>query len=73
MKRDISSDLFYFAVLFDSSLLLSQKGVELPKLSQRLEALNAAKSFDPIEPVGDTDIQVIIITISLVCISGLRC
>ncbi|XP_065064334.1 nuclear pore complex protein Nup93-like [Rhopilema esculentum] len=40
-----------------ASLLLSSKGVELPKLSQRLESLNAAKSFDPIEPVSDTDIQ----------------
>lgn len=40
-----------------ASLLLSSKGLELPKLSQRLEALNATKTFESLEPVGATDIQ----------------
>lgn len=37
-----------------ASLLLSSKGVELPKL--RLESLNATKTFEPIEPVIETDV-----------------
>lgn len=40
-----------------ASLLLSSKGVEIPKLSQRLESLNATKTFEPIEPVIETDIH----------------
>jgi len=39
-----------------ASLLLSSKGVELPKLSQRLESLNTTKTFEPVEPVIETDI-----------------
>lgn len=39
-----------------ASLLLSSKGVELPKLTARLESLNATKTFEPIEPVIETDI-----------------
>ena len=38
------------------ALLLSSKGVELPKISQRLESLNTTKTFEPIEPVIETDI-----------------
>lgn len=40
-----------------ASLLLSTKGVELPKLSQRLESLNTTKTFEPIEPLVETDIH----------------
>ncbi|XP_002164359.1 nuclear pore complex protein Nup93 [Hydra vulgaris] len=40
-----------------ASLLLSSRGVELPKLSQRLESLDATKTFEPIEPILETDIQ----------------
>ena len=29
----------------------------MPKLSQKLESLNAAKTLEPIEPVWETDIQ----------------
>ncbi|KAH8402553.1 hypothetical protein KR009_000888 [Drosophila setifemur] len=37
--------------------LLGSKGVDLPKLSQKLETLSARKSFEPLDPVTDTDIQ----------------
>lgn len=37
--------------------MLSTKGIEIPKLSQRLESLNTTKTFEPIEPVIETDIQ----------------
>lgn len=29
----------------------------MPKLSQKLDSLNAAKTLEPIEPVWETDIQ----------------
>ena len=41
-----------------SSILLGSRGFDLPKLSQKLETLNAAKTFEPIEPIWDTDIEV---------------
>lgn len=40
------------------SILLGSRGFDIPKLSQRLETLNAAKSLDAIEPVWETDIEV---------------
>ena len=30
----------------------------MQKIAHKLEGLNAAKSFEPLEPVRDTDIQV---------------
>jgi len=41
-----------------SSILLGSRGFDLPKLSQKLETLNAAKTFEPIEPIWETDIEV---------------
>ena len=38
-------------------MLLSTKGLEVPKLSQRLESLSTTKTFEPLEPVVETDIQ----------------
>ena len=38
------------------SILLGSKGVDLPALSLRLEALDASRTFQPLEPVQDTDI-----------------
>ncbi|XP_065185171.1 nuclear pore complex protein Nup93-like [Sycon ciliatum] len=40
-----------------ASLLLGSRGFDIPKLSHRLENINAAKSFEPLAPVRDTDIQ----------------
>ena len=57
------------AALFDSlvkclfvtcrSILLGSRGFDVPKLSQRLETLNATKTLEPLEPVWETDIEVI--------------
>lgn len=47
------------------SILLGSKGYDVPKVSQKLEGLSAAKSLEPLEPVRDTDIQVRTITFHL--------
>ena len=47
-----------FCFVACSSILLGSRGFDLPKLSQKLETLNAAKTFEPIEPIWDTDIEV---------------
>nr|CAD7411710.1 unnamed protein product [Timema cristinae] len=38
-------------------LLLGSKGVDLPKLSQKLDTLSTRKTFEPLEPMSDVDIQ----------------
>ncbi|KAL5467639.1 hypothetical protein EMCRGX_G031900 [Ephydatia muelleri] len=40
-----------------ASILLGSRGFDVPKLSQKLENLNAAKTLEPIEPVVETDIE----------------
>ncbi|KAL5021935.1 hypothetical protein ScPMuIL_001090 [Solemya velum] len=40
-----------------ASILLGTKGYDVPNISQKLEGLSAAKTFEPLEPVRDTDIQ----------------
>ena len=40
-----------------SAILLGSRGFDVPKISQKLESLNAAKTLEPIEPVWETDIQ----------------
>jgi len=41
-----------------SSLLLSARGYDVQKVLPKLESLSSAKSFEPLEPIRDTDIQV---------------
>jgi uncharacterized membrane protein len=41
-----------------AAILLGSRGFDVPKLSQKLESLNAAKSLEAIEPVWETDIEV---------------
>ncbi|XP_069757463.1 nuclear pore complex protein Nup93 isoform X4 [Narcine bancroftii] len=40
-----------------ASILLGTKGLDISHISQRLESLSAATTFEPLEPVKDTDIQ----------------
>ncbi|GFR90684.1 nuclear pore complex protein Nup93 [Elysia marginata] len=40
-----------------ASILLGSKGFALPKISDRLEGLRTATTFESLEPVRDTDIQ----------------
>lgn len=40
-----------------ASLLLGSRGYDLQKSAQKLEGLSATKTFEPLEPVRDTDIQ----------------
>ncbi|KAJ0069582.1 hypothetical protein NL108_010406, partial [Boleophthalmus pectinirostris] len=39
------------------SILLGSRGLDIFHISQRLETLSAATTFEPLEPVKDTDIQ----------------
>lgn len=41
-----------------SSILLGTKGFDVPRLSEKLDRLDTAKTFEPLEPVRETDIQV---------------
>ncbi|KXJ26896.1 nuclear pore complex protein Nup93 [Exaiptasia diaphana] len=40
-----------------ASILLGSKGFDVPKLSEKLEQLDTTKTFEPLEPVRETDIQ----------------
>ncbi|XP_028392080.1 nuclear pore complex protein Nup93-like [Dendronephthya gigantea] len=40
-----------------ASILLGSKGFDLPRLSEKLDNLSTAKTFEPLEPITDTDIQ----------------
>ncbi|KAM7288940.1 nuclear pore complex protein Nup93 [Ixodes scapularis] len=40
-----------------ASILLGSQGFDLPKVSKKLESLSAVKSFEPIEPIHETDID----------------
>ncbi|XP_054706353.1 nuclear pore complex protein Nup93-like [Uloborus diversus] len=40
-----------------ASILLGSKGYDLPKISQKLESLSTSRTFEPIEPIRETDIQ----------------
>lgn len=38
-------------------ILMGSQGINLPKLSQKLESLSSRKTFEPLDPIADTDIQ----------------
>uniref|UniRef100_T1ISV4 Uncharacterized protein n=1 Tax=Strigamia maritima TaxID=126957 RepID=T1ISV4_STRMM len=40
-----------------ASILLGSRGFDLPRVSMKLESLSVAKTFEPLEPVRETDIQ----------------
>lgn len=40
-----------------ASILLGTKGFDVPHLSEKLDRLNTTKTFEPLEPVRETDIQ----------------
>uniref|UniRef100_A0A3Q3BQS7 Nuclear pore complex protein Nup93 n=1 Tax=Kryptolebias marmoratus TaxID=37003 RepID=A0A3Q3BQS7_KRYMA len=44
-----------------ASILLGSRGLDIFHISQRLESLSAATTFEPLEPVKDTDIQPFIV------------
>ena len=39
------------------ALLLGSKGFEIGNITKKLEGLASTQTFEPLEPVGDTDIQ----------------
>ena len=56
MHQQLSDD--HVSLPWNSAILLGSRGFDVPKLSQKLESLNAAKSLEAIEPVWETDIEV---------------
>lgn len=52
----ISLQKIFFCLL--SSILLGTKGFDVPRLSEKLDRLDTTKTFEPLEPVRETDIQV---------------
>ncbi|GIY44503.1 nuclear pore complex protein Nup93 [Caerostris extrusa] len=40
-----------------ASILLGSKGYDLPRISQKIESLTTARTFEPVEPIRETDIQ----------------
>ncbi|XP_069113478.1 nuclear pore complex protein Nup93-like [Argopecten irradians] len=40
-----------------ASILLGTKGYDVPRTAQKLESLSVAKSYEPLEPISDTDIE----------------
>ena len=45
-------------ICYFRSILLGTKGFDVPRLSEKLDRLDTAKTFEPLEPVRETDIQV---------------
>lgn len=37
-------------------LLLGSLGIDLPQISQKLNSLSARRTFEPLDPIADTDI-----------------
>lgn len=48
-------------MFYHSSILLGTKGFDVPRLSEKLDRLDTAKTFEPLEPVRETDIQVLVV------------
>lgn len=36
--------------------MLGSRGVDLPQISQKLSSLSARRTFEPLDPIADTDI-----------------
>ena len=52
-------NLTFLCGTFYRSILLGSKGFDLPRLSEKIDNLSTAKTFEPLEPIRDTDIQVL--------------
>ena len=52
--------------------MLGSKGYVLPKITERLDGLKATTTFEPLEPVRDTDIQVVEIICLHLCYKFVR-
>ena len=64
--KEVSFDLMIFlSALKCRSILLGTKGFDVPRQSEKLKVLtltlNATKTFEPLERVRETDIQVMYI------------
>lgn len=55
--KNILSISIHIPALLHRSLLMGSRGYDIQKVSNKLEGLSATKTFDPLEPVRDTDIH----------------
>ena len=56
----LPAELFMSYLHHFRSILLGTKGFDVPRLSEKLDRLDTAKTFEPLEPVRETDIQVLV-------------
>jgi len=54
-----------FVFLGFSSLLLGSRGYDVQRASKKLEGLSSSKTFEPLDPVRDTDIQVSVLCLCI--------
>ncbi|GLV42360.1 Nucleoporin 93kD-1 [Carabus blaptoides fortunei] len=40
-----------------ANLLLGSKGIDLPQIAQKLEAISSKRTFEPLDPIADNDVQ----------------
>lgn len=45
------------AVNVKAATLLAPKGYDIPRIAQKLEGISSAKTFEPLEPIRETDIR----------------
>lgn len=42
---------------FNRHLLFGSKGIDLQQISQKLETLSSKRTFEPLQPIADSDIE----------------
>lgn len=57
MKLKLNLFIFYRKFIVFRHILLGSQGIELPKISQKLETLSSRKTFEPLDPIAPQDIQ----------------
>lgn len=43
--------------IFFRHLLFGSKGIDLQQISQKLETLSSKRTFEPLQPIADSDIE----------------
>lgn len=47
----------HFIIQLYRNLLLGSKGIDLPQIAQKLEAISSKRTFEPLDPIADNDVQ----------------
>lgn len=48
---------FIFFLFFFRNLLLGSKGIDLPRISQKLDVISSKRTFEPVEVPDDIDLD----------------